>query len=404
MERTLTQSEMEVPNPLQKEGIEKHSLLKKIWDFDLKKSNFRVSKPTKVLVVLFGFCLWLLFSLKIQFINSATSSESIRAFHQVEEIPFSKIDDSIIPILIGLSFIRVLFGLIVGLLDIKLHKNITGKDFDWRGMVNIGFTNLAIFLFSFAFLIFTPLLPSFIAFYDTVIESIPSVFNFNGVLAVIVAVVIGDFCFYWCHRLSHNIRLLWNLGHINHHRHENLTQFHFAAEPNVLLLESSNIARVLLIPLLGKLFTFDIAAVGWSLVVLLIIDAFIDPSHSPVLYSLENRFKALRLMRYIFVTPAVHYIHHSKEPRHSKKTGCNFSARLTIWDRLFGTYVEPDTELPETGLFGTKTDYCYNPIRFIFLPYYRFYLELKRNSIKHWIPILFGPTSYSPPVKAKISH
>src|SRR5688572_26884043 len=108
MERTLTQSEMEVQNPLQKEEIEKHSLLKKIWDFDLKKSNFRVSKLTKVLVVLFAFCLWLLFSLKIQFINSASSSESIRAFHQVEEIPFSKINDSIIPILIGLSFIRVL--------------------------------------------------------------------------------------------------------------------------------------------------------------------------------------------------------------------------------------------------------------------------------------------------------
>src|SRR5690606_19444707 len=112
-----------------------------------------------------------------------------------------------------------------------------------------------------------------------------------------------------------------------------------------------------------------------------------------------NRFKLMRWLRYVFVTAAVHYTHHSKEVAHNKKTGCNFAARFTFWDRLFGTYVEPSEKLPETGLFGNKVDYCNNPIRFILLPYYRFYLELKRNKLIYWPRILFGTTSYAPPNK-----
>jgi|GEM_PF-1903610 len=43
-------------------------------------------------------------------------------------------------------------------------------------------------------------------------------------------------------------------------------------------------------------------------------------------------------MEYIVVTPALHRIHHSTNPRHYNK---NLSI-LTIWDKLFGTYHAPD--------------------------------------------------------------
>lgn len=200
------------------------------------------------------------------------------------------------------------------------------------------------------------------------------------------------------------MRLLWNLGHINHHRHQNLTQFHFAAEPDVILFKASNGVALLMLPMLSALFTSDLAGVGWFLIAMQIIDIWIDPSHSPVLYKLEQKYRPLRLMRLVFVTVAVHYTHHSKELRHNKKTGCNFGARFTLWDRLFGTYVEPEETLPQTGLFGKHTDYCYNPIRFLLLPYIRFYRELSLNNVKYWPRILFGSVFYTPPAKAGMSH
>jgi sterol desaturase/sphingolipid hydroxylase (fatty acid hydroxylase superfamily) len=39
------------------------------------------------------------------------------------------------------------------------------------------------------------------------------------------------------------------------------------------------------------------------------------------------------------VTPRYHHVHHSKAPEHYR---ANLASRLTIWDRLFGTYVDPD--------------------------------------------------------------
>ncbi|MBS0176222.1 MAG: sterol desaturase family protein, partial [Nitrospira sp.] len=41
----------------------------------------------------------------------------------------------------------------------------------------------------------------------------------------------------------------------------------------------------------------------------------------------------------VFVTPRSHHIHHSRAPAHQMK---NLGALLTIWDRLFGTYYDPD--------------------------------------------------------------
>jgi len=42
------------------------------------------------------------------------------------------------------------------------------------------------------------------------------------------------------------------------------------------------------------------------------------------------------------VTPRyhhIHHIHHSNRPEHH---GANLVSRLTIWDQIFGTYVDPE--------------------------------------------------------------
>jgi sterol desaturase/sphingolipid hydroxylase (fatty acid hydroxylase superfamily) len=53
-------------------------------------------------------------------------------------------------------------------------------------------------------------------------------------------------------------------------------------------------------------------------------------------------------LEWIFVTPRYHHIHHSKDPAHQ---GANLGALFTIWDRLFGTYYNPDDAANELS-FG----------------------------------------------------
>lgn len=53
-------------------------------------------------------------------------------------------------------------------------------------------------------------------------------------------------------------------------------------------------------------------------------------------------------LEWVFVTPRFHHIHHSENMALSN---ANFGVTFSIWDRLFGTYVNPD-ELKEELSFG----------------------------------------------------
>jgi sterol desaturase/sphingolipid hydroxylase (fatty acid hydroxylase superfamily) len=44
-------------------------------------------------------------------------------------------------------------------------------------------------------------------------------------------------------------------------------------------------------------------------------------------------------LEWFFVTPRYHHIHHSDNPQHYMK---NMASLFTVWDRLFGTYLDPD--------------------------------------------------------------
>ena len=42
---------------------------------------------------------------------------------------------------------------------------------------------------------------------------------FNSIVGWIAAIVLWDFCYYWLHRLSHEVNILW-AGHVIHHHSE----------------------------------------------------------------------------------------------------------------------------------------------------------------------------------------
>jgi sterol desaturase/sphingolipid hydroxylase (fatty acid hydroxylase superfamily) len=283
-------------------------------------------------------------------------------------------------------------------LDIYFYKKITGDSFDYEAMINIAIVN-SVFILTAVFLFLNPLITNLISLYVSALRVVPTIAHLNGAVALAAACLIGDFCFYWAHRWGHDIRILWNLGHINHHRSHKLSQLTNSADPPSLLLNvaGGKVFVLLLLPFVTKLLSVDIRDAGWVLVAAVIFDALADPSHSVVLTHLETRSRALRMLRWIFVTPGVHFTHHAREEKFNLSNGSNFGARLTIWDRLFGTYAEPPSYIPEVGLFEDNADYCNTPLRFLFAPYCKLYMELKQNNYKHWPAILFGPTAYSPP-------
>jgi sterol desaturase/sphingolipid hydroxylase (fatty acid hydroxylase superfamily) len=55
-----------------------------------------------------------------------------------------------------------------------------------------------------------------------------------------------------------------------------------------------------------------------------------------------------RWLEYLVVTPRYHQVHHSNAAAHYR---ANMGSLLTIWDRIFGTYLNP-AEIKQPLSFG----------------------------------------------------
>ncbi|MFK7978325.1 MAG: sterol desaturase family protein [Halioglobus sp.] len=161
----------------------------------------------------------------------------------------------------------------------------------------------------------------------------------QGLIIFFVACFIGDFSYYWWHRLQHTVPFLWEL-HKLHHSDENLNattiyRSHFL-EP-----AGQGLVRGLTIGLL-----FDTTAAPQTVLAIVagglltvVWDYFI---HANV------KFDRLHRLLPFFSTPQYHWIHHSKEPEHQDK---NYAIWLPMFDVAFGSYYHPHKEeYPATGL------------------------------------------------------
>lgn len=161
----------------------------------------------------------------------------------------------------------------------------------------------------------------------------------QGTIIFLTAAFLGDFAYYWWHRLQHTVPFFWEV-HKLHHSDENLNattiyRSHFL-EP-----AGQGLVRGLTIGLIFNTNAMPesvLAAVAGSLF-LGLWDYFI---HANV------RIDALHKMLPFFSNPQYHWIHHSKLPEHQDK---NYSIWLPMFDIAFGTYYHPRVdEYPPTGL------------------------------------------------------
>jgi len=164
------------------------------------------------------------------------------------------------------------------------------------------------------------------------------------VAAVWLAMVIGDFFFYWFHRALHRSKILWQ-HHKLHHMDEQLEAITLNRQN---WIEVFIAASLIFAPtaIFFKLDKPDPAQLGLLAGILVtVFSVFLGIGHMNV------RFQAGKASL-LYCSPQVHRIHHSRLPQHQDK---NFAFALPLWDVLFGTYYAPlPGEFPPTGVAGEQ--------------------------------------------------
>jgi sterol desaturase/sphingolipid hydroxylase (fatty acid hydroxylase superfamily) len=166
------------------------------------------------------------------------------------------------------------------------------------------------------------------------------------VARVVIVVLSADLASYCYHNLMHRVSWLWEF-HKVHHSAAVLTPFtsqrvHVAE----ILLRSLFVSLILGLTtgatsfLLGDS-TADVAT-GFTIYAYLFAYVLLL-NHSHIWWSWGKA-------EYLLNSPAMHAIHHSRDPKHFNK---NLGNLLSIWDVMFGTFYKP-TRRPEPVEFGVE--------------------------------------------------
>lgn len=152
---------------------------------------------------------------------------------------------------------------------------------------------------------------------------------------ILASFLLFDLVDYLFHRLQHRVGWIWRFHRIHH------------SDPR---LDASSSLRFH--PIEGIAQTVCQAAAILVFGIRLDAMALFDTLLLVLLYVQHANIawpeRVDRAVRWVFVTPDVHHVHHSRDKRY---TDSNFADVFTIWDRLLGTYVEvPDRRSIAYGL------------------------------------------------------
>jgi alkylglycerol monooxygenase len=182
------------------------------------------------------------------------------------------------------------------------------------------------------------------------------VMTLDGWPAWAVAFFAVDFFYYWWHRLSHEVNLLW-AAHVVHHQSEDYNL--------AVALRQSVTTGWSALP-----FYLPLAVLGVPPLVFAITHAF------STLYQFWIHTELVGKLRgpvdWILNLPSHHRVHHAINPEYLDK---NYGATLIVWDRLFGTYVE---EIAPCVYGTTKPLASFNPL----WAQVQYFVELVKRTVR----------------------
>ncbi len=191
----------------------------------------------------------------------------------------------------------------------------------------------------------------------------------------ILVVLLYDFCYYWRHRMAHEVSLFWG-AHVVHHQSEDFNL-------SVALRQSStsflwSFPFYLPLALIG----FDPMQLAFVAGINLIYQFWIHTEH---IKRMPKWFEA------IFNTPSHHRVHHAKDPKYIDK---NHAGMFIIWDKMFGTF-QAEEEKVNYGV--TVPAATWNPVYANFKHYiYIFKTLLNVRSISDGLKVLFYKPGWQP--------
>jgi sterol desaturase/sphingolipid hydroxylase (fatty acid hydroxylase superfamily) len=148
-----------------------------------------------------------------------------------------------------------------------------------------------------------------------------------------------DFAFYWWHRTSHVVNVLWGV-HVVHHHSEDFNLSVALRQPAFELVTS--------LPFYLPLALFGVPAHVW--LVMYALNLFYQ------FWTHTELVRSLGLLERVLNTPSHHRVHHGINPEYLDK---NYGGIFIVWDRLFGTWAPEGRRV----VFGvTKPLRSFNPL------------------------------------------
>ena len=143
------------------------------------------------------------------------------------------------------------------------------------------------------------------------------------VFRVLCYLIVADLGHYWIHRFMHHKRL-WRIH-----------KWHHAPDYMYWLMGVRTTLPQQVLVNLPYIVAYSFLALSpWWMVLA------VGAGHA-----LQNDWMHLNVtwrsswLEWLIVTPRYHHVHHSDQPEHYM---ANLAALFTVWDRVFGTYVNPD--------------------------------------------------------------
>lgn len=161
----------------------------------------------------------------------------------------------------------------------------------------------------------------------------------HPVLYWIVLIVVGDFCFWVMHWVSHQSRLFW----ATHAVHHSALEMNLSVSLRADFWQSAT-KFFYYSPLILLGFHGEDALVAYLITI----------TYGNFLHTEAFPAGRLRWLEWVLVTPSMHRVHHASNVRYLDK---NMGMVFSFWDRIFGTY-EPENPAEKVayGLVG-QPDY-----------------------------------------------
>lgn len=168
--------------------------------------------------------------------------------------------------------------------------------------------------------------------------------------AFLLTFLVVDAAYYWYHRLSHEMPLLW----VMHHTHHSSPWMNLTTAFRLNWI-ANFVGPIFFLPLI--LLGFNPLLVTLSLALGLFFQFFLHTEAIGKLGWFEGK---------LLNTPSAHRVHHGSNPQYIDK---NYAGALIIWDRIFGTY-EAEQEKVKYGV--TSGFLGHNPFKIQLLPLWKF--------------------------------